>query len=120
MPKGGSIISISSRSARLGARVNHALYGAMKATMNHLTATLGAEFGPNIRINAVAPGPIITEMLIDTMEMDAKTLEEKIAGTIPLKRLGEPSDIGAAVVFLASPAASWISGQCLFVSGGSF
>lgn len=119
MPDGGSIVSISSRASLLGPRVNNALYGAMKASINHLTATLATEFAPSIRINAVAPGPVATDTLMGMMKMDDATLRVSVAGTNPLGRIGEPRDIGAAVVFLASPAASWISGQCLFVTGGA-
>lgn len=120
MPDGGTIIGISSRTSLPGPRVDMALYGALKASINHLAATLATELAPRIRINVVAPGPVMTEALAGAAQMDEQALKERLATTLPLQRLGEPEDIGAAVVFLASPAASWVSGQCLFVTGGGF
>ena len=66
------------------------------------------------------PGPIPTENFIDSMKMDTPEREEQLKKmiNIPLKRWGKPEDIGAAVVFMASPASGWVTGQCLFVSGG--
>lgn len=119
MAAGGSIINISSVAARDGIHSGHALYAAGKAAVNNLTGTLAAELGPRIRVNAVAPGPVLTETFYDTMEVDhegAMALLPMMG--MPANRYGSPEDIGAAVVFLASPAASWITGQCLYVSGG--
>lgn len=116
---GGAIINISSRSA-FGPQVKNGPYGAAKAAVNSLTSTLAVEVAPKIRVNAVAPGPVPTEnfdecMGTDTDEKRANLLE--MIG-IPLGRYGAPEDIAAAVVFMASPAASWVTGQCLYVTGG--
>jgi 7-alpha-hydroxysteroid dehydrogenase len=116
---GGSIINISSRSA-YGPQVKNGPYGAAKAAVNSLTSTLAVELAPRIRVNAIAPGPVPTEnfdecMGTDTEEKRARLLE--MIG-IPLGRYGEPQDIAAAVVYMASPAASWVTGQCLYVTGG--
>jgi 7-alpha-hydroxysteroid dehydrogenase len=119
MPEaGGSIINISSRTA-FGPQSKNGPYGAAKAAVNSLTETLAVELAPRIRVNAVAPGPIPTQNFIECTKVDPTQLEamEK-ALPIPLRRFGTPEDIGAAVVFMASPAASWVTGQCLYVTGG--
>ena len=118
---GGSIINISSTSSKnMGPNIKNGPYGASKAAINSLTATFSVELAPHIRVNAVAPGPIPTENFIDSMNMDTPEKEEQLKKiiNIPLKRWGKPEDIGAAVVFMASPASGWVTGQCLFVSGG--
>ena len=97
---------------------NNGPYAAAKAGVNQLTATLAAELAPRgIRVNAVAPGPIPTEVLMEAFGLTEETLPA-VAATVPLGRLGDPDDIAAAVVYLASPAASWVTGQVLTVSGG--
>ena len=116
---GGSIINISSRSA-FGAQVKNGPYGAAKAAVNSLTSTLSVELAPSIRVNAVAPGPIPTENFDECMGTDTPEKREKLLAAIgiPLGRYGDPEDIAAAVVYMASPAASWVTGQCLYVTGG--
>jgi len=113
---GGCIINISSRAAQ-GASLKNGPYGAAKAAVNNLTQTLALELAPKIRVNAVAPGPIPTENFNQSTNFPTDRPLEKIIG-VPLGRLGTPEDIGYAVVFMASPAASWITGQCLYVTGG--
>lgn len=116
---GGSIINISSLAALRGNRSGHALYAASKAAVSSLTSSLAYELGPRLRVNAVAPGPVLTETFYETMQVDEKKAKEMEPNMgIPVGRLGQPEDIGAAVVFLASPAAAWISGETLFVTGG--
>ena len=112
----GSIINISSRAAT-GPQLKNGPYGASKAAVNSLTQTLAVELAPNIRVNAVAPGPIPTENFNQSTNFPEGKPVERIIG-VPLGRLGAPEDIGHAVVFMASPAADWISGQCLYVTGG--
>jgi len=115
---GGCVINISSRTAK-GPQKKNGPYAASKAATNSLTETLSVELAPNIRVNAVAPGPVPTDNLVQSMNLDEDKLEHLgPAMGIPLQRLGTVEDIGAAVVFLASPAASWITGQCLYVAGG--
>ena len=116
---GGSIVNISSRSA-FGAQVKNGPYGAAKAAVNSLTSTLSVELAPSIRVNAVAPGPIPTENFDECMGTDTPEKREKLLAAIgiPLGRYGDPEDIAAAVVYMASRAASWVTGQCLYVSGG--
>ncbi len=116
---GGAIVNISSRSA-FGPQVKNGPYGAAKAAVNSLTSTLASEVAPKIRVNAIAPGPIPTENFDDCMGTDTEEKRARLLEMIgiPLRRYGEPEDIAAAVVFVASPAASWITGQCLYVTGG--
>jgi len=117
LPPGGSIITISSMAAGKPS-ANNGPYAAAKAGVNQLTATLAAELAPRgIRVNSVAPGPIPTDALMEAFGLTAETLPT-MAANIPLGRLGDPDDIAAAVVYLASPAASWVTGQVLTVSGG--
>ena len=116
---GGVIINVSSR-ASFGAQVKNGPYGAAKAAVNSLTATLSHELAPKIRVNAVAPGPIPTENFDECMGTDSEEKREQLLAMmrIPLKRYGREADIAAATLFLASPASSWVTGQCLFVTGG--
>jgi len=119
MQDGGAIINISSRSA-YGPQVKNGPYGAAKAAVNSLTTTLAVEVAPKIRVNAVAPGPIPTENFDDCMGTDTDEKRAKLLEMIgiPMGRYGMPEDIAAAVVYLASPASSWVTGQCLYVTGG--
>ena len=116
---GGSIVNISSRAA-FGAQVKNGPYGAAKAAVNSLTSTLSVELAPAIRVNAIAPGPVPTDNFNESMGIDTLEKREKVLAAIgiPLGRYGDPEDIAAAVVYMASPAASWVTGQCLYVSGG--
>lgn len=118
MVDGGSIVNISSGAAK-GPQVKNGPYGATKAAVNSLTETLSVELAPRIRVNGVAPGPIPTPNFVESTDYrgERKEMIEKQM-RIPLGRLGTERDIGAAVVFLASPSASWITGHVLRVGGG--
>ncbi len=117
MQPGSSLIGISSTSS-LGPAPSFAAYGAAKAAMNHLTRTLATELGPRgIRANALAVGIVPTESLTTIGGIDDAALPS-LAKSIPLGRLGEPLDVAAAVVYLASPAGSFVTGQTLAVAGG--
>lgn len=118
LTEGGSIVNISSGAAN-GPQVKNGPYGASKAAVNSLTETFSVELAPSIRVNAVSPGPVPTPNFVESTDYrgDRKAMIDKQM-RIPLGRLGTDRDIGAAVVFLASPAASWITGQVLRVSGG--
>jgi 7-alpha-hydroxysteroid dehydrogenase len=116
MRDGGAIINIASGAGMRGSP-RTGPYAAAKAGMINLTQTLALELaGQHIRVNTVSPGPVVTEAFIDVLGTGDRLAE--IAASIPLGRAGTPDDIAAAVVFLASPAASWITGQNLLVAGG--
>ena len=115
----GSIINITS-GAGTGPVPGSAHYGASKAGTNSLTWTLAAELAPDIRVNAVAPGAIPTEVMLTAIGKTEEQLDEVLEEwNIPLARLGTPQDIGAACVYLASAAASWVSGEIIRVGGGA-
>ena len=115
MGDAGSIINISSGAGTRGSPFTGP-YAAAKAGMNNLTQTLALELAPAIRVNAVAPGPVATEAFREVLNVDDQL--DEIRDTIPLARMGVPDDIAAAVVYLASDAASWVTGQLLLVAGG--
>lgn len=114
----GRIVLISSRAA-LGLSTRTA-YSATKAGMIGMARTWALELAPDgITVNVVAPGPIReTEMFHEVVPADSPK-EEALAAAIPVKRLGVPDDVARAVMFFASPASSFITGQTLFVCGGS-
>jgi len=116
---GGAIINISSRSAQ-GPQVKNGPYGASKAAVNSMTQTLSRELAPKIRVNAVAPGPTPTENFDECMGTDNEEKRDQLLKHIgvPLQRYGSVEDMAAAVVYMASPASSWVTGQCLYVTGG--
>ena len=115
----GSIINITS-GAGTGPVPGSAHYGAAKAGTNSLTWTLSAEFAPDIRVNAVAPGAIPTEVMLTALGKDESQLDEILEEwNIPLGRLGTPADISSACIYLASDAASWLSGEIIRVGGGA-
>lgn len=116
MKAGGSFIVVGSIGGLLANTVIGA-YGISKAADHHLVRNLAAEWGPkNVRVNAIAPGLIKTEFARALWE-DEKRARERIEAT-PLRRLGEPRDIGGIAVFLASDAAAFITGQCIVADGG--
>jgi len=115
----GSIINISS-GAGTGPVPGSGHYGAAKAGVNSITQTLSVELAPKIRVNGVAPGAIPTEVMLAALDKNWDETEEILKEwKIPLGRLGTPNDIGSACVYLASDAASWISGEILRVAGGA-
>lgn len=111
----GRLILIASELAHQG-RAGAAAYCASKAGVIGLTRALAREFAPNLLVNAVAPGPTDTPMLsAETMSAEALALETQN----PLGRIGTPGEIAAAVAFLASPGASFMTGQTICPSGGA-
>lgn len=111
--RGGSVVTVSSVTAEVPS-AGIGFYGVSKAALNQLTRTLAVELGPKVRVNAVAPAVVKTgfsKALYDGRE-------DEVAAAYPLGRLGEPDDIAAAVAFLASADASWITGQVLTLDGG--
>ena len=116
MKNGGSFTLVGSIGGLLANTVIGA-YGMSKAMGHHLVRNLAAEWGPkNVRVNAIAPGLIKTEFARALWE-DEKRAAERVSNT-PLRRLGEPRDIGGIAVFLASDAAAFITGQVIVADGG--
>jgi len=114
--RGGRVINITSVVGHSG-NPGQANYCAAKAGVSGLTRSLARELGSrNITVNCVAPGFIDTDM---TKALDEKQ-KEGLVGSIPLGRLGTPADIAAAVAYLASPAASYVTGTTLHVNGGMY
>ena len=112
--RGGTVINMASTG---GMRVEPAIgyYNVTKAAVIHLTRQLANELAPRVRVNALAPGLVKTDFARALWEPN----EEAIARSMPLRRLGEPQDVANAAVFLASDAASWITGHTLVVDGGA-
>jgi NAD(P)-dependent dehydrogenase (short-subunit alcohol dehydrogenase family) len=114
--KNGSFIIVGSIGGILANTVIGA-YGMSKAADHHLVRNLAAEWGPkNVRVNAIAPGLVRTEFAKALWEDDKRRAEREQA--TPLRRLGEPRDIGGIAVFLASEAAAFITGQVVVADGG--
>jgi 7-alpha-hydroxysteroid dehydrogenase len=112
---GGAILNISSMAGE-NKNLRMTAYGSSKAALNHLTRNMAFDLGPQgIRVNAIAPGAIRTDALATVLE---PKIEAKMLERTPLARLGLPSDIAHAALFLCAPASAWISGQVLTVSGG--
>lgn len=110
---GGAIVNVASI-AGLGATGVLGWYAVSKAALIHLTAELGYQLGPDVRVNAVAPAVVKTRF--------AKALyegrEAQVAERYPLRRLGVPEDVAGAVSFLLSADSSWMTGQTLVIDGG--
>jgi len=110
---GGAIVNVASVGG-IRPAPGIAYYGASKAMLIHLTEELAVELGPNIRVNAVAPAVVKTRFATALYE----GREEEVASAYPLKRLGEPEDIGSVVAFLLSEDAAWMTGQNVVIDGG--
>jgi NAD(P)-dependent dehydrogenase (short-subunit alcohol dehydrogenase family) len=111
--RGGNVVNLASVAGKVPS-AGIGFYGVTKAAVMHLTTTLAAELGPEIRVNAVAPAVVKTDF--------AKALyegrEAEVAADYPLGRLGVPEDIAGAVLYFASADAAWVTGQTLVLDGG--
>lgn len=112
---GGAVVNISSTIGRLRDR-GFVAYGTAKAALTHMTRLMAADLAPRIRVNGIAVGSIATSAL-ETVLTDDGLRNTMVAGT-PLKRLGEPEDIAIGAVYLASPAASFVTGKLFEIDGG--
>jgi len=113
--EGGRVINVASDLGYFG-RENFSAYCASKAGVLTLTRSWAKEFGPDILINAIAPGPIDTDML----GPEAISAEWRVKeAQIPLERVGQPEEVAAVAVFLAGPGASFMTGQTIDPNGGS-
>jgi NAD(P)-dependent dehydrogenase (short-subunit alcohol dehydrogenase family) len=111
---GGCVINMASVGG-LGVSPGIGYYNATKAAVIQLTRQLALELAPAVRVNALAPGLVKTDFARALWQRD----EAGIAAGLPLRRLGEPEDVAHAALFLASDAASWITGHVLVVDGGA-
>jgi 3-oxoacyl-[acyl-carrier protein] reductase len=114
---GAAIVNIASVAhEKGGGAIGNVWYGATKAAVVAMTRGLGRELGPQgIRVNAIAPVVIETDMVRDAL---TPQLREKALGRIPLGRFAQPDDVARVAVFLASDAASFITGETVAVDGG--
>lgn len=110
---GGSVINVASIGG-LSIETSLGHYNVTKAALLHLTRSLAKELAPGVRVNAIAPGLVRTDMARALWEGN----EEALSSVIPMGRIGEPRDVAAAAVYLASDAASWVTGTTLVVDGG--
>jgi 7-alpha-hydroxysteroid dehydrogenase len=111
----GAVVNISSTVGRVAGR-GYLAYGTAKAALSHYTRLAAADLAPRIRVNAIAVGAAATSAL-DIVVTDAG-LRGQMERATPLGRIGDPAEVAAAVVFLASPAAGYITGKVLEVDGG--
>ncbi|MEU6559748.1 SDR family oxidoreductase [Nocardia nova] len=110
---GGAVVNTASIGG-MGFEANLGLYNASKAALIHLTKQMALELSPTVRVNAVAPGVVRTKLA----EALWREHETAVAQATALERIGEPEDIGAAIAFLVSDAASWVTGEVMVLDGG--
>jgi len=112
---GGAVVNISSAMGRLTDR-GFTAYGTAKGALSHMTRLMAQDLAPKIRVNGIAVGSVATSALEVVLTDDG--LRNEMIERTPLKRLGEPEDIAFAALYLASPAASFITGKMFEVDGG--
>jgi 7-alpha-hydroxysteroid dehydrogenase len=112
---GGSIVNISSAMGRLADR-GFVAYGTAKAALAHYTRLAATDLAPRIRVNAIAVGSVATSALDIVLTQEA--LRTQMEQATPLKVIGEPEDIAASIVYLASDAGKFVTGKVLEVDGG--
>jgi 7-alpha-hydroxysteroid dehydrogenase len=116
LERGGSVVNIGSMAGQNASRGSFA-HSLMKSSLGQLTRLLAAELAPRVRVNAVLPGAVETDSLRTWLERQDPALRDGMLSRIAMRRLGQPQDIADAVLFLASPASSWITGKLLEVDG---
>lgn len=114
---GSSVINIVSAAIHQPAR-GHLAYDASKGALLYATRSMAASLGPRIRVNGIMPGIIETDAM-QAVVSEYEGVFDRLVARTRLRRLGTPADVGRAAVFLASPAASYITGVCLDVDGGA-
>jgi 7-alpha-hydroxysteroid dehydrogenase len=112
---GGSVVNISSVLGRVPGR-GYLAYGTAKGALAHATRLLAADLAPRIRVNAVSVGAVATSALEIVVNDDG--LRGRVEAATPLRRIGDPEEVAAAVLFLASPAGGYVTGRVLPVDGG--
>ncbi len=116
--KGGKIINISSNIAQV-LQPGRGIYAVSKAGVSHLTKVMALEWAPyNVNVNAIAPAPTMTDLNKKFFEKHPEDFKERLR-SIPMGRLGDPQDYVGIAVFLASKASDFVTGQTIFVDGGS-
>ncbi len=113
---GGAVVNISSAMGRISAR-GYIAYGTAKAALAHWTKLAACDLAPRIRVNGIAVGAAATPALDIVVQDDA--MRQAVEAVTPLRRIADPAEIAAAVLFLASPASSFITGKILEVDGGA-
>ena len=115
---GGVILFLSSIDSLYAAPGGEGIYGACKAALNNITQTMAVELGQHrIRVNAIAPAVVETPLTAPWLATEEDRRSR--AAFYPLRRIGQPADVAAAAVYLASDEAAWVSGAVLLVSGGA-
>jgi 7-alpha-hydroxysteroid dehydrogenase len=112
----GAVVNISSRSSDM-VQTCFVAYGAGKAALNMLTRNMAADLAPRVRINAISVGGVATDALEVVLTNDA--LREQFITNTPMGRPGDPEDIACAALYLASPAAGWVTGKVFQIDGGA-
>jgi 7-alpha-hydroxysteroid dehydrogenase len=112
---GGAVVNISSNMGRIAGR-GFAAYGTAKAALAHYTRLAAVDLAPRIRVNAIAVGSVATSAL--DIVVGNPEIKEKMESATPLRRIGDPEDVAATILFLASPAGAYLTGKVLEVDGG--
>jgi len=113
---GGAVVNISSRASDM-VQTGFVAYGAAKAALNQMTRNLAAEFAPRVRVNAISVGGVDTASLEVVLTNEA--LRREFERNTPMGRPGSVDDIAACALYLASPAASWVTGKVFQIDGGT-
>jgi len=115
---GGAIVNIATMGAYSGVGLGNSAYSASKAALLNLTRAMASEWASKgIRVNAISPGPFVTEMMKGTAKFDEQFMERSARATL-MRRLAEPDEIVGAVLYLCSDAASYVTGEDHIVAGG--
>ena len=113
---GGAIVNISSRASDM-VQTGFVAYGAAKAALNMLTRNLAAELAPKVRVNAISVGGVDTDALASVLKSESAA--QQFEANTPMRRPGTVEDIAACALYLASPAAAWVTGKVFQIDGGT-